>query len=75
MKNKDVNYNKLNNLISLASKLLKIVYIMIIVAAVYIFTILVKEWDIINTLKTIIGLLTPLFIGLIFSWLRKPLVN
>ena len=75
MKNKDVNYNKLNNLISLASKLLKIVYIMIIVAAVYIFTILVKEWDIINTLKTIIGLLTPLFIGLIFSWLLKPLVN
>ncbi len=75
MKNKDVNYNKLNNLISLASKLLKIVYIMIIVAAIYIFTILVKEWNIVNTFKTIFGLLTPLFIGLIFSWLLKPLVN
>ncbi len=75
MKNKDVNYNKLNNLISLASKLLKIVYIMIIVAAIYIFTILVKEWDILNTFKTILGLLTPLFIGLIFAWLLRPLVN
>ena len=75
MNNKDVNYNNLNEVISLSKKLLKIVYIMIIVVAIYVSTILIKEWGILNTVKTIFGLLTPLFIGLIFAWLFKPVVN
>ena len=75
MDNKEVNYKKLNEVISLSSKLLKIFYVAIIVVAIYIFTILVKEWNVLNTIKTILGLLTPLFIGLIFAWLLKPLVN
>lgn len=75
MNNKDVNYKNLNEVISLSKKLLKIVYIMIIVVAIYVSTILIKEWGILNTVKTIFGLLTPLFIGLIFAWLFKPVVN
>ena len=63
MNNKDVNYKNLNEVISLSKKLLKIVYIMIIVVAIYVSTILIKEWGILNTAKTIFGLLTPLFIG------------
>lgn len=75
MNNKEVNYKKLNEVISLSGKLLKIVYVMILVAAIYIFTILVKEWNILNTLGTIFSVLVPLFIGVIFAWLLRPLVN
>lgn len=75
MNNKDVNYKKLNEVISLSSKLLKIFYVMILVVAIYTCTILIKEWNILSTFKTILGLLSPLFIGLIFAWLLRPLVN
>ena len=36
---------------------------------------LIKEWKILEYVKIIIDLLTPLFIGLIIAWLFKPLVN
>ncbi len=75
MNNKDLNYKKLNEVISLSSKLLKIFYFLIIVVGIYACTLIAKEWTIFKTIGTIIGLLTPLFIGLIFSWLLKPLVN
>ena len=42
---------------------------------IYGITLIAKEWSIFKTIGTIFGLLTPLFIGLIFSWLFKPLVN
>ncbi len=75
MDNKNVNYKKLNEVISLSSKLLKIFYILIIVFGIYGITLLTKEWGIFKTIGTVIGLLTPLFIGIIFAWLFKPLVN
>lgn len=75
MDNKNVNYKKLNEVISLSGKLLKIFYILIIVLGIYGITLIAKEWSIFKTIGTIFGLLTPLFIGLIFSWLFKPLVN
>ena len=75
MNNKEVNYKKLNEVISLSSRLLKIFYVVIIVVAIYTCTIIAKEWKILDTVKTIISLLSPLFIGLIFAWLLRPLVN
>ena len=75
MNNKEVNYKKLNEVISLSSKLLKIFYVVIIVVAIYTCTILIKEWNILGIVGTIFGLLAPLFIGLIFAWLLRPLVN
>ena len=76
MDNKNgINYRKLNEVISLSGKLLKIFFVVIIVIAIYTFTILVKEWNILNTIGTVLNLLSPLFIGFIFAWLLKPLVN
>lgn len=71
----EVNYKKLNEVISLSSKLLKIFYFLIIVLGIYSITLITKEWNIFGTIGTVLGLLSPLFIGLIFSWLLKPLVN
>ena len=75
MKDKEVNYKKLNEVISLSSKILKIFYLLIILIGVYSCTLIIKEWGILKVFGTIVGLLTPLFIGLVFAWLLKPLVN
>ena len=74
-KEKEVNYKKLNEVISLSSKLLKIFYFLIIVIGIYSCTLIIKEWNIFKTFGTIVGLLAPLFIGLVFAWLLKPLVE
>lgn len=71
----EINYKKVNEVVSLSSKILKIFYFLILILGIYAFTMLVKEWKIFENLKIVIGLLTPLFIGLIISWLFKPLVN
>ncbi|MBQ4634046.1 MAG: AI-2E family transporter [Bacilli bacterium] len=71
----EINYKKVNEVVSLSSKILKIFYFLIFILGIYAFTMLVKEWKIFENLKIVIGLLTPLFIGLIISWLFKPLVN
>lgn len=73
-KNK-INYKKVNEVVSLSSKILKIFFILILILGIYVGTMLIKEWKILEYIKVIIDLLTPLFIGLIIAWLFKPLVN
>ena len=76
MNNKnEINYKKVNEVVSLSSKILKIFYVLILIVGIYAGTMLIKEWKIMENLKIIIDLLTPLFIGLVISWLFKPLVN
>ena len=72
---KNVNYDKLNEVISLSGKLLKIFYFLIIVLGIYGCTLIIKEWSVFKTIGTILGLLAPLFIGMIFAWITRPLVN
>lgn len=70
-----INYKKVNEVVSLSSKILKIFFILILILGIYVGTMLIKEWKILEYVKIIIDLLTPLFIGLIIAWLFKPLVN
>ena len=70
MNNKNaINYKKVNEVVSLSSKILKIFYVLILIVGIYAGTMLIKEWKIMENLKIIIDLLTPLFIGLVISWL------
>lgn len=76
MNNKnEINYKKVNEVVSLSSKILKIFYFLIVIVGIYAGTMLIKEWKIFENFKIILGLLTPLFIGLVIAWLFKPLVN
>lgn len=77
MKEKDkkkINYNDLNNVIGLGGKILKIIYVLIIILIVYAATIIGKEWGIIKFLLNLLKALTPLFIGLVMAWLLDPVV-
>lgn len=75
-KNKEnLNIAKLNDVITLTNKILKIVYILTAVLGVYVVIMLCKELQIKGLLLTILGVITPLFIGIFVAWLFDPLVT
>ena len=74
MKNKLDNEN-LNEVISISKKILKVVYVLLIVASIYIFLRIIQELHIFNFLGRILRILTPLFIGIIIAWLLNPFIK
>lgn len=74
MKDK-INYKNLNEILGLSSKLLKLVYVFFIIAAVYIGFIACKEIGVWSFIAGILKVISPLFIGIILAWLFNPLVS
>lgn len=71
---KKVNYEDLNGVIKLSSKILKIIYVLIILVIIYAATKISKEWGIITFILNILKVLTPLFIGFLIAWLLDPFI-
>lgn len=71
----EIDKEKLNDVISLSKKILKILYIVIIIAGIYGLTIINKEWQLSKFVLECISIVAPLFIGLVIAWLFNPLVN
>ena len=74
MKNKLDNEN-LNEVISVSKKILKVVYILLIVASIYIFLRIIQELRIFHFIGRILRILTPLFIGIVVAWLLNPFIK
>ena len=72
---KEVNYTKLNDLISLSHIILKILFVLLIILGTYAVIRLIKEVHILPFIFTILKLLSPLFIGIIIAWLLDPFVT
>lgn len=72
---KDVNKTELNEVVHLSKQILKILYIVFIIAGIYVTTIILKEWQVWSFLAEILKIIAPLFIGLIVAWLFNPFVN
>ena len=64
----------LNKLINLSSKLLSLLYILLITGIILAGIYVLKVLNIIGLIKTICCVLTPLIIGFIIAWLFNPLV-
>lgn len=75
MRDKKVDYTKLNEVISLSKKILKIMYIMLIIAVIYIAIITLEESKIMVFVLSILKVLLPAFIGLFIAWLFDPFVR
>ena len=71
----EINYKKVNEVVSLSSKILKIFYLLIIILGIYGITLIVEKWKIMEFIGSILKILTPVFIGFAIYWLFKPLVN
>ena len=75
MKKNEVNYSKLNELISLSHKILKILFVLLIILGTYSIIMLIKEVHILPFIFSILKILSPLFIGVFIAWLFDPIVT
>lgn len=74
-KKEELNVDNLNDVIFLSKKILKIIYILIVIAGLYIGIRLAKELEITNIFIMILKTISPLFIGLFVAWLFDPFVK
>lgn len=74
-KNKEVDLRGVNELVYLAKNLLKLLYVVMIVAVIFLATVLMKQWGVMRFFSTLLGVISPLFIGFIIAWLLNPIVE
>ena len=74
-KNKnEINKQELNETIGLLKKILKLLYFVMIVAMIFIITLIAREWGVVKFILSLLKVISPLFIGFIIAWLFNPLV-
>ncbi|MBQ4583581.1 MAG: AI-2E family transporter [Bacilli bacterium] len=74
-KKKELNKEELNDVISLSKKILKVLYIVLIVGIVCAGVFLAMYLGLPDFLISILKVISPLFIGFIIAWLFNPLVK
>ena len=74
-KEKEIDIASLNEILDTGRKLIKIGYIMAIIAIVLLGTYLLKEWKIFGIIKELILVISPIFIGILIAWLADPFVS
>ena len=72
---KEIDNKEVNEVVSLTKKILKLLYIVMIVAIVLCGTIILKNLNVWNILLTFLKVLAPLFIGFVIAWLFNPIVK
>ncbi len=70
-----INVDNLNEVINLSKVILKILFIVMIIAGIYGLTILLKELGIVVFLMELLKIVTPLFIGIVIAWLFNPIMK
>ena len=74
-KKKNIDTEGLNEIIYLGKKILKLLFIVLIIGIILISTISLNNLGIFKFLGNILKVLAPLFIGFVIAWLFNPLVN
>ena len=73
--NGKLNYRKLNQVLKVSHKVLKILYFLAIIACIFTVIIVAKELKILLFILSVLKVLSPLFIGLVIAWLFDPVVS
>ena len=74
-KDKEVDIGSLNDILCTGKKIVRIFYIMTIIALILLGTYLVKEWHALSFVGEFLAVISPIFIGLVIAWLLDPLVK
>ena len=72
---KKINHKNINEMTSIGTKILKILYFLIIILAIYVLTLVNKEWGVFKVLWSIITVISPLFLGIAIAYLFNPLID
>ncbi|MBR1414100.1 MAG: AI-2E family transporter [Bacilli bacterium] len=77
-KNKDkneINKGEINETVGLLKRILKLLYIVMIVAGIFIITLIAQKWGILGFILSLLKVMSPLFIGFAIAWLFNPAVE
>ena len=74
-KTDSLDYAKLNEGIRIGVDILKIALVLTIVSLVFISSKLLIDWGVLPFLRTLLRVLSPLFIGIVIAWLFDPVVT
>lgn len=72
---KQVNYRSVNEVLDVTKKILKVLLILMIILISWVALRIMAELHVWNIVMTIIGILSPLFIGIVVAWLFNPFVK
>ena len=72
---KKVNVKNINEITSIGKRILKILYFLLIILAIYAITLINKEWGIFKFIWSIVKVMSPLFFGILIAYLFNPLIN
>lgn len=75
IKDKEVDITSLNHILRTGKKIINICYFMAIVILIILAGKLLKDWKILDYLKEILIVISPIFIGFLIAWLFEPLVS
>ena len=70
-----INVRNINEMTSIGKKILKITYVLLITLAIYVFTLVNKEWGVLKFVWTIFEVISPLFLGILIAYLFNPLIT
>lgn len=70
-----IDKDNLNDLINISKKMLKVLYVILIVIGAYLGVKIIKELGILRIILSLLKILTPLFIGIVVAWLLNPLIT
>ncbi len=72
---KQVNYRSVNEVLDVTKKILKVLLILLIILISWVGLRIMAELHVWNIVMTIIGILSPLFLGIVVAWLFNPFVK
>ena len=72
---KELDIKKVNEVTDLASKVLRVFYLLLIAAIAYVVIRLFKETKILDFIFKILEICLPLFIGIFIAWLFDPFIK
>lgn len=72
---KEINTKDLNEVIKISKRILKIIYIITIILIITLLTKIFKDWHIFSFIKSLLIVISPIFIGFIIAWLVDPIIN
>lgn len=73
--NKEIDYRSVNEVLGLTKKILSVLLILLVILISWVALMILGELEIKDILLTVIGILSPLFIGLVVAWLLNPFVK
>ena len=74
-KDKKIDVESLNELISTGKKILRVSFIAIIIGVIVLGLYLLNSLNVFGIIKELLVVISPVFIGLILAWLLDPVVK